>query len=47
MSRAIHGPSDAMVGPRTVSLDAGGRVLVPGYIDATQAEQLVQQARQG
>ena len=30
---AYVGPSDAMVGPRTVSLDAGGRVLVPGYID--------------
>jgi len=30
---AYVGPSDAMVGPRTATLDAAGRILVPGYID--------------
>jgi adenine deaminase len=30
---AYVGLRDDMVGPRTRSLDAGGRVLVPGYID--------------
>ncbi len=30
---AYVGLRDDMVGPRTASLDAGGRVLVPGYID--------------
>jgi adenine deaminase len=30
---AYVGPRDDMVGPRTVTLDASGRVLVPGYID--------------
>jgi adenine deaminase len=30
---AYVGPRDDMVGPRTATLDASGRVLVPGYID--------------
>jgi adenine deaminase len=30
---AYVGPSEAMVGPRTATLDAGSRILVPGYID--------------
>jgi len=30
---AYVGARDDMVGPRTATLDAGGRVLVPGYID--------------
>src|SRR2546429_2502540 len=30
---AYVGPRDDMVGPRTETLEAGGRVLVPGYID--------------
>jgi adenine deaminase len=30
---AYVGPRDDMVGPRTRTLDAAGRVLVPGYID--------------
>ncbi len=30
---AYVGLRDDMVGPRTTTLDAGGRVLVPGYID--------------
>jgi adenine deaminase len=30
---AYVGPSDAMAGSRTATLDAAGRVLVPGYID--------------
>jgi len=30
---AYVGPRDDMVGPRTTTLDAAGRILVPGYID--------------
>jgi adenine deaminase len=30
---AYVGSRDDMVGPRTATLDAGGRVLVPGYVD--------------